>query len=127
MLMIRRKTKRAYSFRVRVCVPQKRKISTSSFSLFFLFLSLSLSLCLSRTRAVTRVSFLYRYLKSRGGERGENCLGFSSLLYLGFVFPRAFCFCGRDRALFPYFNFRDTLVKIINDGEEDLLRDGLER
>jgi hypothetical protein len=77
---------------------------------------------------VTRVSFLYRYFGEKPrGKRGEKRLGFVALLNLGFVFPRAFCFCGRDRALFPYFNFRDTLVKTINDGEEDLLRDGLER
>ena len=127
--MIRRKTKRAYSFRVRaracVCTAEKKDLDEFPLSSF----SLSLSLCLSRTRAVTRVSFLYRYLvQEPRGERVKKRLGFN-IFNLGFVFlslPRA-CLCVGETARVFLTTRASIGKKKINDGEEGILRDGFER
>ena len=107
--------------RVRARVLQKRKISTSSLSL--LSLSLSRSLLISHSRRDAACFFFVSTLvqKSRGVCGRKSSLGFQLLIILH----------ARDRA-HSYLTLRAAIYvgtekKRINDGEEDILRDGLER
>ena len=121
MMLNRRKTKRAYSFRVRaracVCTAEKKDLDEFPLSSF----SLSLSLFISHSRGDACFFFVSLFGTRAAGGAGEK-----TFRVCGPLSSRA-CLCVGETARVFLTTRASIGKKKINDGEEGILRDGFER